>query len=294
VHGFLVGHDREIAQIHLDGVFEHGGDHALEHVADFFLAQERGFDIDLREFGLAVGTQVFVAEALGDLVIAVVAGHHQQLLEQLGRLRQRKEMAIVHAAGHQVVARAFGRGLGQHRGLDVDKAIGIEELAHFHGHAVTQHQVVLHVGAAQVQHAVRQARGLRQVVVVQLERGRHRRVEHHQFMAQHFDLAALEAFIDRALGARAHQTFDLHAKLVAQAFGRCKHLGAVGVADHLHITFAVAQINKDHAAMVAAAVNPAAQGNGFAHLGFGHQTAIVGAHGHNLLSRRCLEGQRVS
>jgi hypothetical protein len=121
--------------------------------------QERGLDIDLRELGLAVGAQVFVAEALGDLVVAVKAGHHQQLLEQLGRLGQRKEMAVVHAAGHQVVARAFGRGLGQHRRLDVDEAVGIQELAHLHGHPVAQHQVVLHVGAAQVQHAVGQARG---------------------------------------------------------------------------------------------------------------------------------------
>ena len=42
--------------------------------------------------------------------------------------------------------------------------------------------------------------------------------------------------------------------------------------------------------MVATAVNPSAQGNGFTHLGFGHQTAIVGAHGHNVLSKRDTEG----
>ena len=63
------------------------------------LGEERGLDIDLRELGLAVGAQVFVAEALGDLVVAVEARHHQQLLEQLGRLRQREEHAVVHAAG---------------------------------------------------------------------------------------------------------------------------------------------------------------------------------------------------
>jgi hypothetical protein len=67
-----------------------------------------------------------------------------------------------------------------------------------------------------------------------------------------------------------------------------KHLGAVGVAHHLHIAFAVAQIDKNHAAVVTAAVDPAAQGNGFAHLGFGHQTAVMRTHGHCLLSRRCL------
>jgi hypothetical protein len=84
VHGFLVGHHREFAQIHADGVLEHRRDHALEQRADLFLTQERGLDIDLRELGLAVGAQILVAEALGDLVVAVKARHHQQLLEQLG------------------------------------------------------------------------------------------------------------------------------------------------------------------------------------------------------------------
>jgi hypothetical protein len=201
-------------------------DHALEDVADFLFVQERGFDIDLRELGLAVGAQVFVAEALGDLVVAVVAGHHQQLLEQLGRLGQREELAVVHAAGHQVVARALGRALGEHGRFDVDEAIGIQELAHLHGHAVAQHQVVLHVRAAQVQHAVREARGLRQVLVVQLERRRDRGVEHLELVAQHFDLAALEVVVGGALGARAHQALDLHAELVAQALGRSLNISA--------------------------------------------------------------------
>ena len=159
VHRFLVRHHRELSQINANGVLEHRGDHALEHVPDFFFTQERSLNINLRELWLAVCTQVFVAEAFGDLVVAVKARHHEQLLEQLGGLRQGKEMAIVHTAGHQIVARAFGRGLGQHGGFDIHKTIGIQKLANFHGHAVAQHQVVLHVRAAQVQHTVRQTCG---------------------------------------------------------------------------------------------------------------------------------------
>jgi hypothetical protein len=93
---------------------------------------------------------------------------------------------------------------------------------------VAQHQVVLHVGAAQVQHAVREARGFRQVVVIDLEGRRDRGVEHVQLMAQHFDLAALEVVVGGACGACAHQALDLHAELVAHVFGRLEHLGAVG------------------------------------------------------------------
>src|SRR5690242_21379003 len=57
----------------------------------------------------------FVAEAARDLVVAVEARHHQDLLEQLRALRQRVELAFVHARRDQEIARALGRGLGQDR-----------------------------------------------------------------------------------------------------------------------------------------------------------------------------------
>ncbi len=69
----LVGHDGELAQIHIQLLLEHFGDHLLEDGADFFFVQERGFAVDLGKFGLAVSAQVFVAEALGDLVVTVEA-----------------------------------------------------------------------------------------------------------------------------------------------------------------------------------------------------------------------------
>ena len=70
---------------------------------------EGHLDVDLGELGLAVGAQVLVAEAAGDLEVAVEARDHQDLLEELRRLRQRVELARVDAAGHEVVARPFGR-----------------------------------------------------------------------------------------------------------------------------------------------------------------------------------------
>jgi len=50
-------------------------------------------EVDLREFRLTVGAKVFVAEALDDLIVAVEAGDHQELLEELRRLRQDDAMA---------------------------------------------------------------------------------------------------------------------------------------------------------------------------------------------------------
>ena len=288
MHGVGIFHDREVAQIDVRGVLEHGADHALEHVADVVLGHERGFDVDLREFGLAVGAQVLVAEALGDLVVTVKAGHHQQLLEQLRGLRQREKAAVVHAAGHQVVARAFGRGLAQHRRFDVDEPVGVEELARLHRHLVAQHQVALHGRAAQVQHAVGQAGGFAQVVVVDLERRRDGRVQDRQLVGQYLDLAALQVVVDRAFGARAHQAGHLHAEFIAQVFRHLEGRRAVRVAHDLHIAFTVTQVDEDHPTMVTATVDPAAQGHGLAHQGFGHKTAVVGTHGHtgNLSTRR--------
>ena len=49
---------------------------------------EGGLDVDLGELRLAVGAQVLVAEAAGDLEVFLEAGDHQELLVLLRRLRQ--------------------------------------------------------------------------------------------------------------------------------------------------------------------------------------------------------------
>ena len=126
----------------------------LDHV----LAVDEGhLDVELGELGLAVGPGRLVAEAAGHLVVALEAGDHQQLLEQLRRLRQRVEGALLLAAGDEEVAGALGGRAGQHRRLDVDEALAVEELAHRRGHPVAQHQRLAHLLAAQVEVAVAQA-----------------------------------------------------------------------------------------------------------------------------------------
>ncbi len=87
------------------------------------LAREAHLEIDLRELKLAVGAQVFVAEAAGDLEVAVEAGDHEDLLEDLRRLRQRVELAGMHAAGDKKIARALGRGLGEDGRFDLEEAL---------------------------------------------------------------------------------------------------------------------------------------------------------------------------
>jgi len=50
---------------------------------DVVLPQERRLDIELREFWLAIRAQVFIAEALDDLIVAVETGDHQKLFVDL-------------------------------------------------------------------------------------------------------------------------------------------------------------------------------------------------------------------
>ena len=78
------------------GRIEHGlGDEAH----DVVLAGEGALHVELGELELPVGPQVLVAQAAGDLVVAVEAADHEQLLGQLRALRQRVERAVVQAGG---------------------------------------------------------------------------------------------------------------------------------------------------------------------------------------------------
>lgn len=72
---------------------------------DVLGVDEAHLHVELGEFGLAVGAEVLVAVAARDLVVALHAGHHQQLLEQLRALRQGVERAGVQPGRHQEVAR---------------------------------------------------------------------------------------------------------------------------------------------------------------------------------------------
>ena len=290
-HRFGIRHGRKLlGQIDVDRRLEHRADHLLEDRADLDLGQERGFAVDLGELRLPVGAQVFIAKALGDLVVAIEARHHQQLLEQLGRLRQREEMAGMHPRRHQVIARALRRGLGEHRRFDVDEAVRIEKLAHLHRHPVAQHQVVLHLRAAQIEHPVSQPGGLGQVFVVELERRRHRGIEDLELLGQHLDRAAFQLRIDGAFRAPAHLADHLHAEFVADPVGGLEHLDPVRVAHHLGQALAIAQIDEDHPAMIAAAMNPAEQRDHLIEMGGRHEAGIAGAHDGSVLrgAARCV------
>ena len=117
-------------------------DESLREREDVVALHERRLDVDLRELGLAVGAQVLVAEAARDLEIAVEPADHEQLLVDLRRLRQRVELAGVHAAGHEVVARALRRRLGEDRRLEFEESALAQVAPRHLQEPMAQHEVL--------------------------------------------------------------------------------------------------------------------------------------------------------
>ena len=204
-----------------------------------------------------------------DLEVALHAGDHQQLLQLLRRLRQRIEHARVDAAGHDVIARAFGRRLDEQRRLDLHEAARAQVVSQEQHDLVAQQQVALHVRAAQVEIAVLQPQAL--VAGRLVVGGRHRRglrlVQHADAGRADLDLAGRERRLHRVGRAGAYRALGLQDVFRAAARSRVERRWVILLVEHdLHDPVAVAQVDKDQAAVVAPAVDPARQRDRLAHV----------------------------
>ncbi|MNH71776.1 hypothetical protein D3C73_239280 [compost metagenome] len=278
-HGFFEGHVRELAEFQAQHFLEQVADHLLGQAHDLFFIEEAGLDVDLGEFRLTVGTQVFVTEALGDLVVTVEAGHHQQLLEQLRRLRQGEERTGMSTARHQVVARAFRGSTGQDRRLDVEEAVLVQEATDAGGHARAQTQLLGHFRATQVEEAIAQAGFFTHIgELVERERRGFRFVEHFQFITQHFDHARRHVGVGGTGRTQANLAGDLHDVLAAHAIGSGEGFSTVRIEHDLGQTITITDIEENHPTVVTATVDPSAKGNFLAFQAFVQLAAIMAAH----------------
>ena len=264
VHGFAPGHARQRQRRHrMARGLHQAHDQAVDDGDDVFGGHERHLDVDLGEFRLAVGAQVLVAEAAGDLDVAVHAGHHQQLLVLLRGLREGEEHARAHAAGHEIVARAFRRALGQDRRFDLDELLLVEIVPGRLDQAVAQHERLLHRRPAQIEIAEFQAQVLADVLgvaVVQRERRRVGLVQHRDAGGAHLDAAGGDMAVDHVRRTLAHFARELHDEFTAAGLrGIPGRLGILGIEHALGQPVTVAQIDENQPAVVAHAVDPAAQ-----------------------------------
>ncbi len=96
-HSLLPCHLLKFRQLNASNLTEEHAAHLFKEVDDIVLVYERHLAVYLSELRLPVGTQVFVAEALGYLEVTVETGHHEQLLQGLRALWQGVELSRVHA-----------------------------------------------------------------------------------------------------------------------------------------------------------------------------------------------------
>ena len=272
LHSLGIADDREGQRLDLLVRQHHPAqldEHLLDDGADVGRIDKAHFQVELRELGLAVGAQVLVAETACDLEVALDAGDHEQLLELLRALRQRIELAGLQAAGHDKVARAFGRALEQNRRLDLQEVAVGEVLANETDDLVAQHQILRHARPADVEIAVLEPQHLVDLI------GRARnvegrvlgRVEDRHLVGDHLDVAGGEIGVAQTFGARRHLALDLHDELAARLRRNVVRRSLVAVDGDLRQSKAVAQVDEDERAVVAAAVDPAGQRDHLADMG---------------------------
>ena len=254
--------------------------HRLDRREHVLLGGERHLEIELVELaGAAVGARVLVAKAGRDLEVAVEAGHHQQLLVLLRRLRQGVELAGMQAGRHQEVAGTLGRARGQDRRLELDEALCLHAPADARDHARAQQDVLLHRLAPQVEEAKAQAGVLRIVALgVDLERQLLRRGLDDQGVGDHLDLAGRQVGVDR-IGAARDQVAG-HGEHALQAHVlRVRKERMLGLKHDLGDAVVVAQIDEQQLPVIALAVHPAGQAHRLADLVGAQLAAVVGAIG---------------
>ncbi len=255
--------------------FERRDDDPLEHLEHVLPDRKRELEIELPEFELAIGAKILVAPAGCDLVVAVEPADHEQLLEQLRRLREREELARLQPDGDEEVARSFRRADGLARSPDVDEAQLVHRLPDRADHARREAEVPLHPVPPQVEVAVAQADGLVDVLLVELERERVGTRKDLQLVDLHLDLAGREVRVDRVGCPADDLPLGAEHELVADVVRDVRRVGrAVGVHDELKEPGVVAQVDEDETAVIAPSSGPAGERQPLLDLVGGDLTAV--------------------
>jgi hypothetical protein len=231
------------------------------------LADEAHFQVELRELRLSVAARVLVAVAARQLVVAVIAGDHEQLLHLLRALREGVELAGLLAAGHHEVARALRRASDQRRRLDIGEALGLERSPNRTVQTGAQQDSLLKRRTAKVQVPMLQAQRLIQpgLLLVDVERRHLRWIEDGEPIHGHLDRTGRQLRVAGPLGTRPHDALDLHHPLVAGRLGGGVRISRfIRIRHHLRDAVPVAQIEEGEVAVIASPVDPTGQRNALA------------------------------
>ena len=104
-----------------------GADQPLGALGDDLPVRVRLVPLEHRELGVVLGREALVAEVLADLVDALQAAHDQALEVELGRDPQVHRAVERVEVGHERARQRAAVDRLQHRGLDLDEALVVEE-----------------------------------------------------------------------------------------------------------------------------------------------------------------------
>jgi hypothetical protein len=211
---------------------------------------------------LAIGTEVFVAEAASDLEVFLEATDLEELLVLLRGLGEGVEGARVQAGGDEEVACTFRGGVGEDGRFDFEEALFVEEIAGGLGDAMAQLEVLGHFGAAQVQVAVGKAEIFVGDFGVEGKGRDVRLVENGEGAGDDLDFAGGELWVFAAGEALDDAAGDLKDVFSAESVGGFGDLREfLGAKDDLGEAFAVAEVDENHPTVVSARIDPACQGD---------------------------------
>ena len=182
------------------------------------------------------------------------------MLEDLGRLRQRVEAALLEPARDDEIARALRRRLEQNRGLDVEELRRLHRPADHADHLRAQADVALEPRAAEVEPPVPEPQRLVDVLLVELERERGAARDDLERVHLELDLACRQLRVDRPRRAGDDLALGAEDELVPDLVHHGVRLErALGVDHELADPGAVAQVDEDEPAVVAPRVHPAGE-----------------------------------
>jgi len=196
----------------------------------------------------------------------------------LRSLRQRVKGAGRQTRRNQEVAGALGRALREDRRFDFKKSLGVHHVADGFDDAVAEPEIGGHLGAAQIEVAVFQAQVLVGHARVDREGQHVGFVQHRKFRGHDLDRAGRQLHVLRARQARGDPAGHGNDVLAAQAVGLPGD-GRVFVRteDDLRDALAVAQVDENDAAVVAARIDPPAQDGFRTGIGRAQRAAVVSA-----------------
>ena len=266
----------------LPGEFD---DQVFHRPDDVFVFDEGHLDVELSELGLAVGPEVLIAEAAGDLEVAVEAGDHQDLLVQAGATAARHRSGEGWTRLGTRKSRAPSGVLRPRMGVSTSRKSRADMVFRINmGHLVAEDEDLLHGGSAEVQITVLEPKLLVGLGAVDLEGGRGGGVEDLELDRVDLDEAGLEIWVRpcRQLARVDDLAPDPDDVLVAEVLCALVDRGraVAGFEDDLGQAVAVAEVDEDQAAVVAPGVDPAVEDDFQADVGPGQGAAGLGPFEH--------------